>query len=487
MNSTARKHVGAYYTPDDTAASLVRWGVRRVTDRLLDPACGDGQFLALHQHCVGVEQDPGALAAAMRRAPWAQVHRCDFFTWAARTEERFECAAGNPPFIRYQRFTGDVRRSALRLCERLGVRFSALTSSWAPFLVAVGGLLKPGGRMAFVVPAEIGHAPYAVPLLSHLLDRFATVQVIAVREKIFADLSEDCWLLYADGRGGRSDEFRLTVLERFDFATYPPQTWVTVTRREWTDWNHRLRPFVLPPSIRTLYRESASGAGALRLGEVASVGIGYVTGANDFFHLRPSAARLLRIPDRLLHVSVRNSSFLATASVTDGTVRGWLDRDEPVLLLRIEKDTPLTSAVRDYLSTPQAREASATYKCRHREPWYVVPDVFVPDGFLSYMSGVKPLLVSNPAGCVCTNSVHAVVLKKPFSMRGVQRLWDDPFTTLSCELEGHPLGGGLLKVEPREAGRIVLVPPAKRTARQRKLILEGIEIMRRWRHCEQSA
>ena len=31
----------------------------------------------------------------MGRAPWACVHQGDFFAWAARTRERFECAAGN--------------------------------------------------------------------------------------------------------------------------------------------------------------------------------------------------------------------------------------------------------------------------------------------------------------------------------------------------------------------------------------------------------
>lgn len=56
--------------------------------------------------------------------------------------------------------------------------------------------------MAFVVPAEVGHAPYAAPLLDYLVENFATVHVVAVREKLFPHLSEDCWLLFTDGHGG---------------------------------------------------------------------------------------------------------------------------------------------------------------------------------------------------------------------------------------------------------------------------------------------
>ena len=134
---------------------------------------------------MGVEQDPSAYALARQRAPWAEIFEADFFTWASSTSDRFECAAGNPPFIRYQRFTGETRDRALRLCAALGAPFSALTSSWAPFLVATASLLKPGGRMAFVVPAEIGHAPYATPLLRYLACHFAKVHLTAVREKVF--------------------------------------------------------------------------------------------------------------------------------------------------------------------------------------------------------------------------------------------------------------------------------------------------------------
>src|SRR5690606_18269238 len=171
-----------YFTPDDVAASLVAWACRRPSDRMIDPSCGDGRFLAFHRNSVGIEQNPVSAHAAIARAPGALVHEGDFFIWATETGERFECAAGTPPFIRYQSFKGQMRRRALDLCLDLGARFSGLTSSWAPFLVATAGLLKPGGRMAFVVPAEIGHAPYAAPLLEYLVRSFRTVQIVAVRE-----------------------------------------------------------------------------------------------------------------------------------------------------------------------------------------------------------------------------------------------------------------------------------------------------------------
>ena len=178
MTRTHRKSLGAYYTPPEVAATLVRWAVRRPEDRLLDPACGDGRFLALHRKSTGVDCDGAAISAATEAAPDSVLHAADFFEWAYSTRDRFECAAGNPPFIRYQRFNGGTRETALRLCGSVGAKVSRLTSSWVPYLIATGALLRKGGRLAFVVPAEIGHAPYAGPLLSWLAGHFETVRIV---------------------------------------------------------------------------------------------------------------------------------------------------------------------------------------------------------------------------------------------------------------------------------------------------------------------
>ena len=330
------KEKGAYYTPRDVVSSLVRWAVQEPGDRLLDPSCGDGRFVACHSRSVGIEQDPEASAAAMRRAPGALVHEGDFFTWAGSTKERFECAAGNPPFIRYQRFKGDVRGRAVDLCARLGSRFSGLSSSWPLFLVATGNLLRPGGRMAFVVPAEIGHAPYSAPLIEYLASNFGHVQIVAVRDKFFPGLSEDCWLLYAERKGRSTAEIGFTVLKRFRYLQMPPAVRTVVPLSSWRGlWNRRLRPFLMPKASRDLYERLANEEGSARLGALARVNIGYVSGANDFFHLRPSEAGRLGIPDAFLQATARNARALPPLRLNASTVKRWHREDRPALLLRI--------------------------------------------------------------------------------------------------------------------------------------------------------
>ncbi len=484
MKVDKQKLDGAYYTPESVVKTLVSWAVRNKGDRLLDPSCGDGRFLMHHGNSVGVEQDAEAAAAVHRRSPGSLIHQGDFFAWASLTKERFDCAAGNPPFIRYHHFTGDVRKTALDYCKRLGARFSALTSSWAPFLVAAAGVLKPGGRMAFVVPAEIGHAPYARPLLQFLLTHFDQLQLLAVKDRLFDGLSEDTWLLWADGYGGRTDSIKLTTRNRFRAMTTPPRDGTVITLGDLEEWNWRIRPFLIPQEALSIYGHLRSSSQTVRFSDVADVGIGYVSGANGFFHLRPSEAEAFGVPDRLLVPTVRSGKDLKNGTLTPRMVKEWIRADEPNFLLNLAGVRELPQSVRHYLDTEAARKAKAGYKCRNRKPWYVVPGVTVPDGFMSYMNHTTCFLTANEAGCTCTNSVHAVMTKGRLSVQDIQQLWTSSLTQLSCEIEGHPLGGGMLKIEPGEAKRILL-PIGSRliSNRQTDKLKDALETLKSWRHC----
>jgi len=487
LPTKAKRH-GQYFTPPDVAATLVRWALRSPSDRILDPACGDGEFLSSHEYGVGCELDPEHAATARRRAPGALIHGGDFFTWADETHERFEAVVGNPPFIRYQGFTGDIRERALRQAKKFGADLTALTSSWAPFIAASALLLKPGGRMAFVVPAEIGHAAYATPLIEALCAAFGEVVIVAVREKIFPTLSEDAWILYAAEHGERSTGVRLVTVDRFKIGSDLPPGGRVVPLSDLRNVRGRLRRWLLPTNVLTVYETFERADSVRRLGSLASVSIGYVSGANAFFHLRPSARRRAGIDEHFVKPTVRRGGSLpATDALTARQVKKWIDDDEEVLLLHLDRDLKrLPIAVRRYLDSDAGLEAREAYKCRVREPWYSVPDVTVPDGFLTVMAGDTPQVVRNDAGCVATNSVHVVNMRPGESFTAMQRGFASTLTRFSCELEGHPLGGGLLKLEPREAQRLLIPTPSTmpdllNTVLATEALEHGIATMRSWR------
>jgi hypothetical protein len=349
--------------------------------------------------------------------------------------------------------------------------------------VAAASLLSPGGRIAFVVPAEIGHAPYAAPLLDYLVQHFGVVQIVAVREKIFPEISEDCWLLFADSFGMSTTEIRFTTMDRFEWSARPPRVFHRVSINEWSArWSKRLRPYLISKTARDIYNETANSDDAVRLRQFADIGIGYVSGNNEFFHLTPSEARRLRIPREFLHPSVRNGRSLPSR-ITTSTVDRWEKADERMLLLRLRKEDELPLSVRDYLDSESGRTAREAYKCRNRAPWYAVPDVKVPDFILTYMSGKSPSLVRNDAGVTCTNTVHAIRIRDREASMRLLPSWKSQFVQMSCELEGHPLGGGMLKLEVKEAARVAFLKQGARFDRIEKSEIDSaVAELRQWRH-----
>lgn len=42
---SARKARGAFYTPPELASFVARWAIRSLGDHILEPACGEAEFL----------------------------------------------------------------------------------------------------------------------------------------------------------------------------------------------------------------------------------------------------------------------------------------------------------------------------------------------------------------------------------------------------------------------------------------------------------
>lgn len=97
---TRRAELNQYFTPPWVCEAIVErhFGHLTMADRVLEPACGDGRFLAAlpdYVDAVGVEIDP-AMAEKARASSGRTVIAGDFLT--AQVDGRFSHVIGNPPF-----------------------------------------------------------------------------------------------------------------------------------------------------------------------------------------------------------------------------------------------------------------------------------------------------------------------------------------------------------------------------------------------------
>jgi adenine-specific DNA methylase len=465
------KALGAYYTDSAIAAFLVRWALRNRNDLVLDPSFGGGVFLqasSCHLQALGgsgtsvygVEVDDAAFKAAEARHGGVTLLHADFFALSPEALPRMDAVVGNPPFVRYQRFRGAARARALARARQHGVALSPLASSWAAFVVHSSAFLKPGGRLALVVPAELVYADYARAVLDHLRSGYGRLTLIGFRERPFRGLDQETILLLADQYGETCSDVHwhelaspaaLAGLEPATLAHERPCDLAPLVKGE-----ERLSSFLISPEASALYRDLAQRDIARPLGTYARVTSGYASGANRFFQLSPARAAALELPPNALRPAVFSSrAFTSTRFARDDWERA--SRAGLAGYVLHVPDEPLEPSLARYLNEGKEAGVHLAYRCRIRTPWYRVPRVQAGDAMLSALS-VTPRFAANRCSAAASNALHLVQLSpmSPYAAEALSALWLTSLTRLSCELEGRPRGGGVLKLEPSAARRILL-------------------------------
>jgi adenine-specific DNA-methyltransferase len=476
---SAARSLGAYYTPTLLATPLCRWAVRRSDDTLFDPSCGEGAFLThgvdrllelgaeprrLSDQIAGVELNARALARArgalLSRHPglrWGRLAQDDFFLFVEENLGRFQfdVVLGNPPFLRTQGRSEASKRRALRVAHACGTALTADASAWAPFVAASAAFVRPGGRLAMLVPREALFVNYTKPLLAMLEKRFARVNLIALDGYWFDGAMVKVAMLLCEGVGPgvlRLHEARsLDGIEALTDAApteVPAPSWV---------WSR------IPEDCRPAAGRALESPELLPLTGIADVSIGIVTGERDFFLLPQSSVRGLGLPREHLSRAVSRPSHLAGTNLTRDDIAG-LDREgEPTQLLTIPSDyAGGCSSLDGYLAAGIGRGIDRNYKCRTRKPWFSVKRVLEPPhAFLGYLVKRRLRLAANEAAVNSTNNLHRIWFESPWDQVAevVAAGSMNAATMLSVEVLGRISAAGALKIEPGDASKIRLVRP----------------------------
>ena len=190
--------------------------------RVLDPACGDGVFLARAaaagvspRGLCGIELDPAAAQAARAALRGSTVRCADLFSLAVDEIDArgFDAVVGNPPYIRQERLSPAQKR---RVQGRLARDWPDLTAADRDRLVGRADLAaavvaralrlcRPGGRVALVVSSALLDAGYG-DALWRLVQRHGRVAAIvdAPSERWFRDAAVNALILVLERSPARS-------------------------------------------------------------------------------------------------------------------------------------------------------------------------------------------------------------------------------------------------------------------------------------------
>jgi hypothetical protein len=310
-----------------------------------------------------------------------------------------------------------------------------------------------------VLPAELLTVNYAAPVRRFLLERFSSVDLVVFDERVFPEAEVDVVLLLADGyRRGPTDHFRvLQARDADDLASAP-------VLRSWTpsDLDAKWTPSLLKPDALQSFSALTHGEDFGTLQTWGETTLGMVTGSNGYFALSPERVRELGlVKTDLIRLSPPGSRHLRGLTLTESALDELGASGSSTWLFR-PSGKP-SAAARRYIAAGELSGVNNAYKCRIRPEWWRVPVVPPPDLLLTYMNADTPRLCTNRARVHHLNSVHGVYTKP-----GVRRLAMDylplasinSMTLVGAETVGRSYGGGMLKVEPREADRLPMPSPA---------------------------
>jgi len=476
-NIIDQKLRGGYYTPNAIAKFLCRWGININTQSVLEPSCGDGNFVesailrfkelgiegeSLKGRIKGIELIEEESIKAKKRAAKLGLNsntivNSDFFSYIdGSTPRKYDVVIGNPPFIRYQNFPEEHRALAIQMMQDLGLKPNKLTNIWVPFLVVSASLLKDNGKMAMVIPAELFQVKYAAETRVFLSKFFQRITIITFKKLVFQDIQQEVVLLLCEkkvkhGKGIRVIECEnVKDLDDLDFAEINGSNVKSIdhSTEKWTKY------FLSDEEIHLLKR-LRNDERIISCGDIMKVEVGLVTGRNEFFMLNEQQVNQWNLlPYTIPVVSRSNQLKGITFSDEDFSENSEAQNAIYLFMPPNEDFYMLPKACQNYIKYGEKQGFHTGYKTRIRKRWYITPSTWVPDAFALRQVGDYPKMILNETGASSTDTIHRVKFKGNADRNLVTASFLNSLTFAFSEITGRSYGGGVLTFEPTEIQEI---------------------------------
>jgi adenine-specific DNA-methyltransferase len=476
-NISAQKLRGGYYTPQAIADFLCQWSIDKNTKRILEPSCGDGNFIEsailrfkelgiegedLIGRIKGVELLEEESKKAEQRAIKLGLNsntivNNDFFHYISNNgKKKYDAVIGNPPFIRYQNFPEEHRKLAIEMMQNLGMNPNKLTNIWVPFLVVSASLLKNDGKMAMVIPAELFQVKYAAETRVFLSRFFDRITMITFKKLVFQNIQQEVVLLLCEkkvhtGKGIRVIEFQnLAELKSVNFQAINGSNVKPIdhTTEKWTK-------YFLNENEINLLRNLKEDRRVTTCGDIMEVDVGLVTGRNEFFMLNEEQVKKWKLQRYTIPVASRSPQLKGIEfSEKDFSNNSKAQNAIHLFIPPNEDFEKIPKVCQRYIVYGEQQGYDTGYKTRIRKRWYITPSLWIPDAFAMRQVGSYPKIVLNETGASSTDTIHRVRFKEGVNRNMAAISFLNSLSFAFSEITGRSYGGGVMTFEPTEIEEI---------------------------------
>ena len=465
--ATAEKLRGGFYTPNSIANFMLRWGMNGSSDLdILEPSCGDGVFLEelkksnkQYNSLTAIELDElEAQKAKKIDLENTTIINDDFHAFCNNTSKRFDLVIGNPPYIRYQFFDRQQQVAAEDIFIKAGLTYSKLTNAWVSFVVGASLLLKEeGGKIGFVLPAEVLQVSYAQQLRQFIAHFYNKINIISFEKLVFHNIQQEVVLLLCEKNGSGTHNIEhielkdASELESLDVARLKsPKKRIDFKSNKWTF-------YFLEQNEIDFLENIAKHKNIPTIGKYAKVEVGITTGANDFFTVPLSTVEeydLHHYAKPMVGRSVQVNSVVLTE---EDWIKNKHSKAKAHLLVFPQKQklNQKNGAVR-YIADGENNDIHKGYKTSIREDWFVVPSLKISDALFIRRNNLYPRLIINEAKAYTTDTMHRVFIKPTTDINAFTVSYYNSLSLAFTEVCGRSHGGGVLELMPNETEKILL-------------------------------
>jgi len=479
-NESAQKLRGGYYTPMDLAYYLSEWVSETNPKSILEPSCGDGIFLKTltplvpdNAKITAIELDQTEAKKASERInsrnkSAVDIKCANFLEWYLDNEKnniRFDAVVGNPPFIRYQYLSKEDQNFSERIFKKHNLPFTKHTNAWVPFIIASLSMLKPGGRLAMVIPSEILHVLHAQSLRYFIGQQCKRIIVVDPEEIWFEGTLQGAVLFLAEKKQNINEHTTgLGIIQTVgkSFLEKSPSVYFDKTnfingKTVEGKWMRAL----LTKNELDVFDCIASNSDVHRFADIAKVDVGLVTGANKFFLVDDDTVQKHNL-EKWSHPMFGRSQHCPGILYDERQHQENSKRGLPsnFLWFDVNNASELPEHVLEYINMGEEEELHTRYKCRIRKPWFKVPSVYSTSIGLLKRAHDMPRLIYNEIEAYTTDTAYRITTHNVNAKKLVY-CFINSFTALSSELEGRHYGGGVLELVPSEIERLYIPVPRK--------------------------
>ncbi|HEU5121318.1 MAG TPA: hypothetical protein VFT59_00590, partial [Candidatus Saccharimonadales bacterium] len=310
-------------------------------------------------------------------------------------------------------------------------------------------------------------------LRDYLKEKFEYIEIFAFNDLIFEEIEQDVVILVCAKRHKKQGVafFQVEHLEDLKEPLYVQKN-SNVHRKTLDKWTN----YVL--SDADLKFLDAIRAKLRPIKDYCRAEVGIVTAANDYFIVDRGTVRDYHLEAIARPIIKKGSHIQSTLYMREADYLQGIENGVPGYFLEFpDSEVSMPASYESYLQEGVRRGLTERYKMKLRKKWYIIPSLWVPEGFFTKRSNIFPRMMVNEARLMVTDSFYRILMKEGYRIEDLTFSFYNSLTMIFAELEGRFYGGSVLELTPSEYKNLI-VPyhprvPKRHLAKLDELLKKG--------------